>query len=213
MSTLLSARFEDQLFRLLFSLVYLDYYSAVRAPVVLRFVPKSLPGLSSRFMTLFRSISLRNRADNLEQNNKNNYPLVLYEDGFSPAMKKESVSKMSQTNIPSDNKKTCPRNAGLCSSRQQAVDAFGGSARLSWSQPQSQSNLPKDPPSKTATLHKKDDTDTRIIFKSCGTACSLQRFQRLTANFPLSVCLCSTTNFNFSRHVFMRIQNIAQHGS
>lgn len=47
----------------------------------------------------------------------------------------------------------------------------------------SRSNLPKDPPSKTATLHKKDDTDTRIIFKSCGTACSLLRFQRLTANF------------------------------
>lgn len=101
----------------------------------------------------------------------------------------------------------CPRNAGLCSSRMQAVDAFGGSARLSWSEPPSRSNLPKDPPSKTATLHKKDDTDTRIISKSCGTACSLQQFQRLTANFLLSVCLCSASNFDYNRTEtrFMRI--------
>lgn len=68
----------------------------------------------------------------------------------------------------------CPTNAGLCSSVCRQFDAFGGSARLSWSETPSRSNLPKDPPSKTAALHKKDDTDTRIIFKSCGTACSLQ---------------------------------------
>lgn len=59
--------------------------------------------------------------------------------------------------------------------------------RLSWSEPQSPSNLPKDPPSKRATLHKKDDTDTRIIFKLCGTACSLLRCERLPVNFLLYV--------------------------
>lgn len=85
----------------------------------------------------------------------------------------------------------CPRNAGLCSSRRQCLMRLVAALCLSWSEPPSRSNLPKDPPSKTATLHKKDDTDTRIIFKSCGTACSLQRFQRLTANFLLSVCLRS----------------------
>lgn len=117
--------------------------------------------------------------------------------------------------------KMCPRNAGLCSLRKQAVDAFGGSARLSWSEPPSRSNLPKDPPSKTANLHKKADTDTRIIFRSCGTACSLQHFQRLTANFLLSVCLCWATNFDYSRtetHFYETpqiLRNMAQrqHGS
>jgi len=88
------------------------------------------------------------------------------------------------------------RNVGLRSSQEHAVDESGGSTRLSWSEPPSRSNLPKDPPSKRATLHKKDDTDTRIIFKSCGTACSLQQFQRLTANFLGSFCLYSDTNFN-----------------
>lgn len=87
---------------------------------------------------------------------------------------------------------------------------------LSWSEPPSRSNLPRDPPSKTATLHKKDDTDTRIIFKSCGTACSLQRFQRLTANFLLSVCLRSAHKLRQQqdRDTFYEIpQDVAQCGS
>lgn len=84
---------------------------------------------------------------------------------------------------------------------------------LSWSEPPSQSNLPTDPPSKTARLHKKDDTDTRIIFKSCGTACSLRRFQRLTANFLLPVCLRSAHKLRQQqdRDTFYEIyQNVAQ---
>ncbi len=35
--------------------------------------------------------------------------------------------------------------------------------------PPSWTNLPKDPPSKTAALHKKAQTDTMIILKPCGT--------------------------------------------
>lgn len=83
----------------------------------------------------------------------------------------------------------------------QAADESGLVARLSLSrlEPPSRSNLPKDPPSKTATLHKKDDTDTRIIFKSCGTACSLLRFQRLTANFLLCLPALRNTNLDNKR--------------
>lgn len=83
----------------------------------------------------------------------------------------------------------------------QAADESGLVAALSLSrlEPPSRSNLPKDPPSKTATLHKKDDTDTRIIFKSCGTACSLLRFQRLTANFLLCLPALRNTNLDNNR--------------
>lgn len=71
----------------------------------------------------------------------------------------------------------------------------------------SRSNLPKDPPSKTATLHKKDDTDTRIIFKSCGTACSLLRFQRLAANFLLCLPALGAQTWTTTPHkpVFIRL--------
>lgn len=97
----------------------------------------------------------------------------------------ETIIQSAKINILSDNHERVP---GFRSSRAQAAGASGGSARLSRSETPSRSNLPRDPPSKTAALHKKDDTDTRIIFKSCGTARSLRHFQRLAANFLLSVC-------------------------
>ena len=125
------------------------------------------------------------------KNNKNDLSPLVFLRGLLLAKHPKQLSNHSKINhiiILGDKYNNCVPEAGLCSSRKQPVDAFGGSARLSWSEPPSRSNLPKDPPSKTATLHKKDDTDTRIIFKSCGTACSLQHFQRLTANFLLSIC-------------------------
>lgn len=157
------------------------------------------------------AVRLQFLCEKLEKQQKNNLHPLLFRRGLLLArhpkqlIREQNISK--KYPVIKKNNNNCVPDAGLCSSLRQPVDAFGGSARLSWSEPQSRSNLPKDPPSKTATLHKKDDTDTRIIFKSCGTACSLQHFQRLTANFLLSVCLCSATNFGFNRTQthFMRI--------
>lgn len=111
----------------------------------------------------------------------------------------------------------CPKNLGLSCSRRQAVLAFGGSPSLSWSEPPSRSNLPKDPPSKTATLHKKDDTDTLIIFKSCGTACwpIITAFLKVYSKLPVPHLFCgrpktwSTTTWHIWTY-FAHIPNVAQ---
>lgn len=61
--------------------------------------------------------------------------------------------------------------------------------------PPSWTNLPKDPPSKTAVLHKKAQTDTLIILKPCGTGCvdlksSSPLYHRITVNYSLAICCC-----------------------
>lgn len=111
----------------------------------------------------------------------------------------------------------------------QAADESGMVAALSLSrlEPPSRSNLPKDPPSKTATLHKKDDTDTRIIFKSCGTACSLLRFSKAHSELP-SLFACAQKHklgqqphtdtyffffFSFFFFFYLSADHVAQQGS
>lgn len=61
--------------------------------------------------------------------------------------------------------------------------------------PPSWTNLPKDPPSKTAALHKKAQTDTLIILKPCGTGCldlksSSPFYHKITVNYSLAICCC-----------------------
>ncbi len=59
--------------------------------------------------------------------------------------------------------------------------------------PPSWTNLPKDPPSKTAALHKKAQTDTMIILKPCGTGrvdlkSSSPFYHKITVNSSLAIC-------------------------
>lgn len=118
----------------------------------------------------------------------------------------ESVSKISQINILGDNKKCVPRNCrNFAPPVSRRLMVWWQRSSESWSEPPSRSNLPKDPPSKTAALHKKDDTDTRIIFKSCGTACSLQQFQRARSKLPFSLFVCAqpqTSTFGTTGRIY-----------
>lgn len=58
--------------------------------------------------------------------------------------------------------------------------------------PPSWTNLPKDPPSKTAALHKKAQTDTLIILKPCETGCVDLKtsYHKITVNYSLAICCC-----------------------
>lgn len=80
---------------------------------------------------------------------------------------------------------------------------------MSWSSPRSWANLPKDPPSKTATLHKKDETDTVIFFKWCGTAC---RVDQPSQHFR--ACSQQTTHWPFApfptKTLIEKCQNLAR---
>jgi len=60
--------------------------------------------------------------------------------------------------------------------------------------PPSWTNLPKDPPSKTAVLHKKAQTDTLIILKPCGSGCAdpnlRHHFTTGSHSKLLTICYC-----------------------
>ncbi len=207
----------------LFGVSHRAYRSAVseterpRAPICSPLVSKRLTCPSSRFMSLFQSICPRSAAISVLVRQLGKTTRIHFLQSFFPRRgrlltrhPRQLVSQQKQAKmiILGDHNKRVPEMQDYAPPASRQLMRLVAALRLSWSEPPSRSNLPKDPPSKTATLHKKDDTDTRIIFKSCGTACSLQQFQRLTANFLLSVCLCSATNFDWYDRTetrFMRI--------